>query len=214
MKILNFSLFACIWISSIVGFASCKASLPVESTAPPCDEAVAQISTEYEEHKSLSDLELRNRTGHNRSYYELVLGRHLISDADLIAIRDSHAELAITLGALAAAGRADRLSDLLRIGIPVDSTSENGTPLIVVAAGCRRAAVMELLISAGADIQAHDRQGLDSMAVAIVEDSEEVAELLISSGYSLEETSSSASNTKQLAQKLHGGKYLRMLTTK
>lgn len=178
----------------------------------PCDEVLSVIQSQYSEYGFLPDEELFHATGHTRSYYRLILEEKAITSAEIKDLLAETNELRKTLGALSTTGRAGGLKVLLAAGVDPNLTTENETPLVVVAAACGRVDALKVLLDAGADPKAHDTQNIDAMASAVIEDLEEVANILLQYGYEPVVGSLSGEKTIELSKRLHGGRFYRLIS--
>lgn len=183
---------------------SCDAKDP--ATASTCDAAAALVATQYNDHRSESDESLIRKTGHPRLYYQAVLEPELTEER-IKAILASPKVSSSIMASLSLAGDAGKLSRLARAGLGANIYSDEGVPVIVIAAGCKRVDTVNELLKAGADVYAHDRQHMDAMAAAILEDSDEIVVALTEHGYKIDNEKKSGKITSRLAQSLHDGKY-------
>lgn len=194
--------------ASIIVFMSlspaCSAEWSEESSV--CDSAAELDVAHYTEHQHDSDETMMQKTGRPRIYYQAVLDPELTSEQIEAVKRDSGLAASV-MASLSLSGNSKRLSTLVNSGISANTVSEQGAPLIVIAAGCGRVQVVNILIKLGADIYAHDPQHVDAMAIAITEDNDEIVNTLVEKGYIIDRKKASGRITERLALKLHKGKY-------
>lgn len=187
---------------------SCGATDSMATSA--CDDAAALVATQYSDHRSESDESLVRKTGHSRLYYQAVLESELTDERVKALIANPQVSSSV-LASLSLAGEADKLSKLVRSGLGANVTSDEGVPVLVIAAGCKRVDAVNELLSTGADIYAHDRQNIDAMAAAILEDSDVIVRTLVAHGYKVNREKESGKITDKLARSLHNGKYSKLL---
>lgn len=195
--------------------ASSSASCGAASLAPPsaCDGAAALVAEQYDSHRMESDEKLMHNTGRPRLYYQVVLEPQF-TEKQLRALRDDPRTSEFVMASLSLAGDAEKLSKLIKSGIGANSTSDDGVPILVIAAQCKRVDVVNVLVDLGANVYAHDRQNIDAMAAAILEDSDSIVTALVDHGYRVDPRTKSGQVTSKLALSLHNGKYDKLLRVK
>lgn len=200
-RVLVFSMMAALPVS-------CSATDSVLTSA--CDAAAALVVEQYEDHHLESDEDLLQKTGHRRLYYQAVLEPGL-TEEQLKSLRADSQTSKSVMASLSLAGESGKLSQLVKSGFSADSVSEEGVPILTIAAQCERVETVNLLLDVGANIYSHDRQNIDAMAVAILENADAVVRTLVAHGYKIDARSESGRVTDKLARSLHNGKYSKLL---
>lgn len=96
---------------------------------------------------------------------------------------------------LTRAGDRDRLAGLLADGLPVDLTTADGETLLVLAAAHAHPAVVDLLLSSGADHALADPGGRTALAAAVASGCAPAVRSLLGAGADPHHGSPSAAQT-------------------
>lgn len=179
------------------------------TNASVCDSAADLVAVQYKEFGHEPDKVLLQRTGRPRLYFQ-ILTQPVLTSEQIDAVKSAPGLASSVMASLSLAGDHRKLAALAKSGLSPDTKSEDGVPLVVIAAACDRRQVVEVLLAAGADVYRHDPQGVDAMATAIVEDNDEIASDLVARGYKLNPDTKSGRITARLVRDLHHGKYRKL----
>lgn len=117
-----------------------------------------------------------------------------------------------TLMAAAADGNPERVSTLLRSGIPVDQQDTDGRTALSIAAAGTSSEILDLLADNGADIDHQDRRcGYTPLMFAVMNGSQECARRLIARHAKLELKDSEGRTALALASQFGEPECARML---
>lgn len=178
----------------------------------PCDEGIETFRTHYVSHGPDSISGALMRTENPALMYKVLFESSTLTVNDYDRLVIAKKDLPDVMAGLAYAGSTKPLNALLSRGASPDTVSKDGAPILLIAAQCRRIEVARLLLDSGANVQAHDGHDVDAMAIAILEDMEELAKLLVCHHYAAKEGTAAGDKTIKLAHRLQGGRYIEFTT--
>lgn len=142
-----------------------------------CDTASQLVAEQFEKLKNGQESSFLAKTGKPRIYFEAVAGGALSSET-IASLKGAPSVYKNVLSALVLAGNDSKVAKLLSSGFDANERSEEGVPLVVIAAQCNRLPVMKRLVQFGADLSARDSQGMDAMMIAKVAHHEKILKYL------------------------------------
>lgn len=142
-----------------------------------------------------------------RNIYEVAFGKHVFSRSE-IADFQRQDRMSEVLAILAQEDGNGRLNYLLSNGLNPNLTVPGGAPVIVAAVECMNSPVVDALINGGANIYASDSQNIDAVAEAIIVDSRDIFERLLSAGYIVDCKTKQGQLVMRLAKRMHQDGYI------
>lgn len=158
--------------------ASCMGGRPEKSEVElACDTDNQLVAEQFEKLKNNQESSFLAKTGKPKIYFEAVAGGALSSET-IASLKGTPSVYKDVLAALVLAGDELKVAKLLTSGFDANEKSEEGVPLVVIAAQCNRLPVMKQLVEFGADLSARDSQGMDAMMIAKVAHHEKILKYL------------------------------------